>query len=631
MTLPLAPGAKRMVVYDAEVFPNWFCFVLSDGEKCKVYSSARGNIPDLVAKIGNNLVLAGFNNFSYDDVLFRAVCNNPKIAPETLFKLSQRIIVPGTEQESDANFKARYSKTPWAYSIDVFQLLNGKGSLKEHACRSAAEDVGESPYPFGEPLPPEGYESVERYCCLDALNTAKKLVELWPMVTLRTTLSEMFELGDRVYCLTEQGIAQATFLKLHRDRTGQYSGEVRAASGQHPDNLCRRWALSAIVSPKVHYSTPAFQSMLTRFASGHAVAEDCNGQKWGLSCPTLPADLAVDLAGHRFQLGVGGLHSLDGPGRWASDARKQIVDLDVTSYYPSIIIEDKLFPGHMGPGFVEDMRRLRDLRVAAKRAGDKKTADALKIVINATFGKLNDLYSPLRSVPNAMRVTINGQLYLLMLVEMLHAEGATILSANTDGVTILWDRDDIALCLPGVIDAWQKATGFELERTDYTAYARRDVNNYVAAGKGKKGLEVKVKGAFFLTEAQGYGLGVKPGPESGKGDGLIIKRAAVAYLANGTPIAETVENGKPHEFIFYQRCKNGGTLEFDRQPIGRLARWYASICGGVIRRQNPNRSYATIPHGHSATLAMRLDVGKDLDKQYYIDEAEKLVKETSPT
>lgn len=627
--LPRAPGDKQTLVADLEAFPNWFCVAISDGERCKVFAS---HVPGDIARVAKalrnkNVALGTFNGFQYDDIILRAICADPAITPERVHALSQRIIDPQDEEEQEANFRARYMETPWGYSIDVFQLLNGKGSLKEHACRSNAPEVGESPYDFGEPLPPEGYEPVMHYCRHDCVNTANKLAQLWKLVILRHGLDQMFGLGPKVYALSEQGIAQATFLKLHRDRTGEYANQTREACRSNPDNNIPEWSFNEIVSKRVAFHTDIFKTILSKLKyTGRMAALDAHLGKWEMRCEGLPADMTLPVAGHRFQLGVGGLHSVDGPGIFRATRASKIIDLDVTSFYPSIIINEALHPKHIGPAFVEDMRRLRDKRVELKRAGDKVASDALKIVINATFGKLNDVWSPIRSVPDAMRVTVNGQMFLLMLIEQLHVIGAEILSANTDGVTIRWSGDDAVLAL--AVKAWENATGYELERTDYAVYARRDVNNYVAAGTDGK---IKVKGAFMLLPHQGHDLKIKEGPDNTKGDGLIVKRAAIAFLAHNVPVRKTVLSAHPEELFYYQRCKNGGTLWHGARHLGKLARWYASTDGDAIKRQNPNGSWATLPNAHRAALCFNHDdIGCDIDFEHYVREADELVRSCFP-
>lgn len=77
----------------------------------------------------------------------------------------------------------------------------------------------------------------------------------------------------------------------------------------------------------------------------------------------------------------------------------------------------------------------------AKKAGDKKTANALKLVANTSYGAMlngkngisyNDLYDPLMG----RSVCITGQLLLLELSMHLVAECPTlkIIQLNTDGI-----------------------------------------------------------------------------------------------------------------------------------------------------------------------------------------------------
>jgi DNA polymerase elongation subunit (family B) len=84
-------------------------------------------------------------------------------------------------------------------------------------------------------------------------------------------------------------------------------------------------------------------------------------------------------------------------------------------------------------------------RLEAKKAGDKGKAEALKIIINSFYGNFNYPYFYAYDPKSAYTVTINGQLYLLMLVEQLEFNGYAVISANTDGVTYLrkaGDADD---------------------------------------------------------------------------------------------------------------------------------------------------------------------------------------------
>ena len=622
MLIPTAPGGFRCMVYDFEVFPNWYCIAVSNGERTKCYSHHRGDLPSMVAKLVSGTVLAGYNSDAYDDLLLRALIANPHMHPSEMFALSKRIITPVDKDAENLNFQMKYSKRPWPYSIDVMALLNGKGSLKEHACRAGEVNVADTPHDFMRDLPESGYSAVEHYCRIDAQNTANRLMALWPLVELRAKLDATFKIGHRIYCLSEQGIAQAVFTKMERDRSGIRAADMREQARTNPDNVRRAWPLLELVDKGITFTTPSFNQVHAAILQGTAKGTNGTLTAWALDVPALPSSLIVPLAGTRFQLGVGGLHSVDDAGQFISDAEYMIVDLDVTSYYPSIIVEMNLSPAQL-PHFAQDMRSIRDMRVSAKKAGDKVMADALKIVVNASFGKLNDQYSPMRSIPDAMRVTINGQLFLLMLVEMLYVRGFSILSTNTDGVTLHGGRDRITSELPGIVKAWESQTGLALERADYVRYARRDVNSYVAMTVDGK---IKLKGAFQ--------------PDTGKGDGLIVKQAAVAFLTRGVSPIDTIQAAMTardiRPFIYYQRCQNGGSLIHGDTLVGRLARWYVGHSDApsvaVIRRQNPVGTLAKIPNGANAIMAMELPLTIDQlpNLHFYTTAAVELIESVGP-
>ena len=612
---PTPPGGGELWVYDCEVFPNRFMFSAFNGSEWVEFNET--NLNELAEWIKDKRkVLAGFNSHGYDDVIIGSLAYDGRNRnAAAIYRLSTRIIEPKNEAEKDANFRDRYKGRPWAYSVDVFQLLNAKGSLKEWECRIGFPTVAESPAAFDKPLPYEMVPEVRAYCRNDVLATAQILTSRWHLVELREKLAAAFRLGNRAYCLSEQGLAQATFLALHKQETGEASGRVREKAAEAPENANDRLPLADLISSRVVFGTLEFQRTLERLRTGYLVK---GGEKaWAIELDGQPLAETFHLGGCELSLGVGGLHTVDGPGIITATDDAAIVDLDVTSYYPSLMISEGIYPSQLGEHFIQNMTELRERRVKAKREGDKTTADALKIVLNATFGKLNDNWSPIRSVSNAFRVTINGQLFLMMLIEALAEAGFKILSANTDGVTVQAARFYTDAHLVGVMSRWEQATGMQLERTEFAKVCRRDVNNYVALATDGK---VKTKGVFNA--------------DAGKGDGAVIRKAAIAYLLHGTDPAHTIANETdPTAFLFYQRAKNGGDLWYGDVLIGKTARWYAATVGMAIKRKNPNGSFDTIPNGHCAALALDLtgwtvDSMQALNRAHYVEAAWDIIRET---
>jgi hypothetical protein len=583
---------------------------VTDGERYKSFTPE--TVDGLRMLLTNKAnVIAGFNNHAYDDVILRRMARFPSPTPEEIYTLSDMLI----NDTGDVR-RLAYGPVPWNYSIDVFQLLDGKGSLKEWGCRERLGNALECPVPFDEPIADVHREQVITYCKNDVAITVGLLTKHWGKVELRHTLSTMFNLGLNVYAMSGQKIAQTAFLAMHRARTGDSTGVTMEAMHANPDNALREIALPKLISPRVAFSNPSFVEMFEDVKNGFVYGDE-PGTSWKLVLPRTANNIFC-VAGVQFQLGVGGLHTLDCARVFTASDTHAIIDLDVTSYYPSIIINECLSPSQMGSGFAKDMAELKRMRVEAKHNNQVLVADALKLVLNSTFGKLNDMYSPLRSIPDALRVTLNGQLFLLMLAERLIGCGAEVLSANTDGITVRVSRNiDIA----PVVKEWESVTGLELERADYVKYCRRDVNNYIAVTtKGK----IKRKGALS--------------PDTGKGDGYVVKRAVEEVLLHGRSSYEIVRafaygneqldiKADPGAFTYYMRAKNGGSFLYGEEPVGKLVRWYVGKKGVPLIRQNASGTLTKVANGGAAVLCLKsLDFNPDnIDLQAYVQNVDALV------
>ena len=327
----------------------------------------------------------------------------------------------------------------------------------------------------------------------------------------------------------------------------------------------------------------------------------------------------ITLGNKEYQMGIGGLHSIDKKGIIKADGFR-IIDTDVTSYYPAILIRDKLTPIHMDQTWINIYTRIRDLRLAAKQQGNKLDADALKIILNATFGKLASKYSPFYDPHLLTRITVTGQFALLMLIEKFYLTGIEVLSANTDGITIKLlpgQEEDFERCKK----EWCAHTKFELEDTEFDYIARRDVNSYLARTTSG---ELKTKGKFtkpnLKKDVQAYA----------------VTDMVTEYLLNETdPEIRMAEK----EYTIYDFLYSfSATKEFEvslqsddhNTPLTKTNRWYISNdtsnqltkFGGKL--QNTSR----IPNGANVTLANRItdeSLPNDLDLSYYFNQVYKIV------
>lgn len=111
------------------------------------------------------------------------------------------------------------------------------------------------------------------------------------------------------------------------------------------------------------------------------------------------------------------------------------------------------------------------------------------MVIKAKFGSDTSFLFDLKML---YTVTLNNQLFLLMLIEQCGLAGINIISANTDSITVRTDVNKVPT-LEFIVAEWEKVSLHTMEYTPYTRIIYRDVNNYLSETTDGK---VKCKGCF---------------------------------------------------------------------------------------------------------------------------------------
>lgn len=336
------------------------------------------------------------------------------------------------------------------------------------------------------------------------------------------------------------------------------------------------------------------------------------GGNGAVKMPEWLRDSRIKIGQSEYQMGIGGLHSCEKSQYIRATDNTLICDLDVASYYPSIILQQRLAPKSLGEPFLRVYQSIVERRLAAKRSGDKVTADTLKIAVNGSFGKLGSKYSALYAPELLIQTTITGQLALLMLIERMELNGIRVASANTDGIVCVCAKDREQLMEEIAFD-WMLDTSYELERNDYKVIASRDVNSYVAV---KTDGSVKGKGCFAP-------------PSLAKNPDLpIVYQAVAKYIADGTPIEQTIKGCTDiRQFVTVRRVQGGA--EWRGEYLGKAVRFYYSTeiaddeC--IHYAKNSNR----VPKSAGAKPLMQLPdkIPSDINYDAYIVEAEKLLAE----
>ena len=269
-------------------------------------------------------------------------------------------------------------------------------------------------------------------------------------------------------------------------------------------------------------------------------------------------------------------------------------------------------------------------RISAKKAGDKSTANNLKLVLNtcygATLNQYNDLYDPLQ----ARSVCISGQLYLSELANHLYTEvdGLKIVSLNTDGIMVEFDDSQYDMVLE-ITQEWQVRTGFELEEDRIKKVCQANVNNYILIMEDGT---VKTKGGYLVR-------GIAPaGAFNINNNATIVAKAIVDYFTKGTEVEITI--GECTDIFQFQIIAKAGAkyreayhiVDGEQQPIQKVNRVYATAderYGKLFKVKAENDATAKIemlPEHCIIDNDNHLTIDA-VDKTFYIEMARKRIND----
>ena len=332
-----------------------------------------------------------------------------------------------------------------------------------------------------------------------------------------------------------------------------------------------------------------------------------------------------------YTFAKGGLHTENKPKVFESDDDHEIIDWDVSSYYPAIIISNGRYPGHLGKEFLLGYKAMFEKRLELKPMAkkDKKIAGivgALKLAVNSVYGKSSDMQSWIYDRQLTMFTTITGELSLLMLIEAYELAGINIISANTDGVTIMVSKSLIDK-MHEINKWWMELTQYELERTDYQKIIFSTVNDYLAI---KTNGEIKKKGDF-LTDFELHK----------NKSARIVPIALEHYYVNDVPVADTIRN-HTNIYDFCLRQKASSNFHYEGTQAGKvtvynkLIRYYVSNTGEKLMKiKNPdcdtNAADASQVEAGEWVMHVCNKLSKDhpldnVNYDYYIEKAERIIE-----
>jgi len=244
-----------------------------------------------------------------------------------------------------------------------------------------------------------------------------------------------------------------------------------------------------------------------------------------------------------------------------------------------------------------------------------------KIILNSTYGLSKNKHSFLYDPKLTFTITVNGQLLLSMLYEMitLRIPEAIPLMQNTDGLEFKMPRSKVEL-FDQVCKEWEITTNLQLETSTYKKMIIRDVNNYIAVYESG---DVKCKGAFEWKDL----------PLHKNKSFLVIAKALYEYFVHGVKPEDYLETNnnifdycggvkiKGEWFFTAEYIKDG---KYYRDVLQKLVRYYISVTGSKLVKSHRDGRNIQLESGRWLQTVFnkyqeRSFDAYDIDKRYYLE------------
>ena len=646
---------KVILVYDIEVFQNIFHCAIKDTETGKItlfeISNRKNQLQELVEffkefenvegswnnsyttdyQFNTNKIFAGYNNIHYDNPIINYIIDYYNVMKDktyieickSIFNLSKTIL---NSKEGEEGIWKKWKYQQWFESFDLLTMLYStqlRVGLKEMQVTMQYPNVQEFVYDWDIPLVESKFDEMIQYNINDVESTSELLDRCKKDIELRIAIED--EYGVRVLSKDGVNIGMKIITQKYLEKTGQTWWDIRDLRSPM-DKI----PLKDVILPFVKYDSPILKDMLDTLKK-QTVSPGRKGYEYKFIFNNL-----------RYTIGVGGIHSVNDPEIIIPKEDEYLIDCDVASLYPSMLIQHKFYPKHLGPEFLEIYSKIREERLEAKHNGDKVKNETLKFALNGLSGNLQNEHNFCYSPFAVRQIRVNGQLLLLMLAEKLVEIGCKIIQANTDGLFLICKKNKYEE-YQKVCKEWEKLTKLELEEDRFEAMYQYAINDYIAVKEGyhktKDKKLIKTKGMFITEVLLGKGLSPK-----------IIPEAIINYFVDNIPVEETIRNCKDiRKFLKAEKTGKQWTVEYNDKIQQRINRFYVSNNGyylwkfktdsGVKEYQNMLKGYAVTLHNtfySDEDLQWKYAQGEtfesiyDINYNYYISQCKKIINDIKP-
>ena len=562
-----------IITYDIEVLKYDWIMVFKEGDNYRVIHNNKKELQEYITKLNNEKsILVGFNNYHYDDIIVAGT-----LLGQNPYEMSKKLISGG---------KIKYKLN--LITLDVMQELPLGCGLKSSEANMGM-DIVETPIDFdlNRKLTKDELDMLIGYCKNDVASTEELFKKRQDYFQAKFEIVNEFNLP--VPCVKNtRAVLSSKVLKCNRTDPPHDRLHIEYDSNINWDIIPKEIA-------------EFFKKCEYDYRCGMDY-KDIEKRK-----------LKYNLAGVPHVYAFGGLHGAIEK----YNASGNFLHIDVSSYYPSLIIVDNF----MSRASAEPIKftELRDTRYMYKAKKDPKQ-QIYKILINATFGAMKSEFNPLYDPKQANNICINGQIILTQLIKELEPY-CQLIQSNTDGLVVKYENNYNQI--ENIVNDFGKRFNLSFDIDKIIKIAQRDVNNYAIQFEDghieARGRFAKFKGGNYMQNSL-----------------TIIDRALVNYYIHDIPIHETVINayknndlepfqivckmGSTYNGMYYEYGEEGNTKLIPTQHVNRVFATNDKKYWGIYKRKVD--SYQKIANTSEHNIIHNEEISKfdkrKLDLNYYI-------------
>ena len=620
-------------VMDYETLSNCFIGVFedikTDHTEIFVCHESRNDILELVTFLERNITLdewhVSFNGLAFDSQITEYILQDKdqllEQDGETIAKFIYEKAQDTIQNSNNGEFAKFSPKNLSIRQIDVFKLNHWDNAAKRSSLKWIQytmdwKSIMDMPIHHSFHVVESEIEEIIKYCINDVKSTKQIMHLSKEQINLRRSLSEEYDID--LFSASEPRIAKDLFLHFLSNATGIKKWELKQLRTSREQIIFKD-----IILPYISFETATFQNLLKKFQDVILYPGQTKG---GFK-------YSAQYKGIKTDYGLGGIHGARQSKVYNSTEDMIIMSSDVVSFYPNLAIRNKWAPAHLPKEeFCDQYEWFFEERKKIPKKDPKNYV--YKIVLNSTYGLSNDENSFLYDPQFTMRITINGQLSLTMLYEMIceGIPGALPLMQNTDGLETMIPREYVDKYME-ICTRWEEITNLQLEHDKYSKIVLGDVNNYIAISEEGKS---KCKGRFEYDN-----LALHKNKSF-----LIVPKALYAYFVDGVKPEKFIkENLNIFDFcggvkikgnwMFTERKIEKG--EYSETKLQETIRYYISNKGSkIIKTNRGDKREIQVEAGKWLQSTMIDYVEKpfekyDINYDYYLEKVKKEIESLEPS